>query len=148
MKFFCLLICQTVLLAEIPFQEEASDPLDVQLLVQQLGSESFQIRQKATQRLWNERTISLDALRRAAENVPPEAAQRIHRILLHLERGLSPNVPPRIAQLVFSFLDANESERYEILNQLLEEGQRSGLLKLEKDGKSGGYLIVGFGPEA
>ena len=33
-------------------------------------------------------------------------------------------------------------------NDLLEEAQRLGLLKVEKDAKSGGYLIVGFGPEA
>jgi uncharacterized protein (TIGR00288 family) len=43
----------------------------------------------------------------------------------------------------------NESYHgYESFNQLLEDAQTRGLLKLQKDTKSGGYVIVGFGPEA
>jgi uncharacterized protein (TIGR00288 family) len=37
---------------------------------------------------------------------------------------------------------------YDSFNQLLEDAQARGLLKLQKDPKSGGYVIVGFGPEA
>jgi uncharacterized protein (TIGR00288 family) len=37
---------------------------------------------------------------------------------------------------------------YRSFNQLLEDGQTRGLLELEKDPKSGGYVIVGFGPNA
>jgi len=43
----------------------------------------------------------------------------------------------------------NESYHgYESFTQLLEDAQTRGLLKLQKDPKSGGYVIVGFGPEA
>ena len=43
----------------------------------------------------------------------------------------------------------NESYHgYESFNQLLEDAQTRGLLKLQKDPKSGGYVIAGFGPEA
>jgi uncharacterized protein (TIGR00288 family) len=43
----------------------------------------------------------------------------------------------------------NESYHgYESFTALLEDAQTRGLLKLQKDPKSGGYLIVGFGPEA
>lgn len=43
----------------------------------------------------------------------------------------------------------NESYHgYESFNQLLEDAQTRGLLRLQKDPKSGGYVIVSFGPEA
>ena len=43
----------------------------------------------------------------------------------------------------------NESYHgYESFTQLLEDAQARGLLKLQKEPKSGGYLILGFGPEA
>jgi uncharacterized protein (TIGR00288 family) len=43
----------------------------------------------------------------------------------------------------------NESYHgYESFTALLEDAQARGLLKLQKDPKSGGYLILGFGPEA
>jgi uncharacterized protein (TIGR00288 family) len=37
---------------------------------------------------------------------------------------------------------------YRTFNQLLEEAQQKGLLELQKDDKSGGYLILSFGPNA
>ena len=37
---------------------------------------------------------------------------------------------------------------YPSFNQLLEDAEQRGLLTLQKDPKSGGYVIVGFGPEA
>jgi uncharacterized protein (TIGR00288 family) len=43
----------------------------------------------------------------------------------------------------------NESYHgYESFTKLLEDAQTRGLLKLQKDPKSGGYLILGFGPDA
>jgi len=43
----------------------------------------------------------------------------------------------------------NESYHgYESFNQLLEDADQRGLLKIQKDPKSGGYVIMGFGPEA
>jgi uncharacterized protein (TIGR00288 family) len=37
---------------------------------------------------------------------------------------------------------------YQSFNQLLEDAQKRGLLEIQKDEKSGGYIIVGFGPKA
>jgi hypothetical protein len=37
---------------------------------------------------------------------------------------------------------------YGSFNQLLEDAETRGLLKLQKEPKSGGYVILGFGPEA
>jgi uncharacterized protein (TIGR00288 family) len=37
---------------------------------------------------------------------------------------------------------------YRSFNELLEDAQEHGLLELEKDAKSGGYVILEFGPEA
>lgn len=37
---------------------------------------------------------------------------------------------------------------YRSFNQLLEDAQKRGLLEIQKDDKSGGYIIVGFGPKA
>jgi len=37
---------------------------------------------------------------------------------------------------------------FDSFNQLLEEAHKRGLLKIQKDPKSGGYVILGFGPEA
>ncbi len=43
----------------------------------------------------------------------------------------------------------NESYHgYESFSQLLEDAEKRGLLKLQKEPKSGGYVILGFGPEA
>jgi len=37
---------------------------------------------------------------------------------------------------------------YRSFNQLLEDAKERGLLEIEKDSKSGGYIILGFGPKA
>jgi hypothetical protein len=37
---------------------------------------------------------------------------------------------------------------YRTFNQLLEDAQKQGLLDIQKDEKSGGYLIISFGPQA
>jgi uncharacterized protein (TIGR00288 family) len=37
---------------------------------------------------------------------------------------------------------------YRTFNELLEDAQRRGLLELQKDDKSGGYIILAFGPKA
>lgn len=43
----------------------------------------------------------------------------------------------------------NESYHgYTSFNQLLEDAKAQGLLQLERDAKSGGYVIIGFGPKA
>jgi hypothetical protein len=43
----------------------------------------------------------------------------------------------------------NESfHGYRTFTELLEDARDKGLLELQKDDKSGGFLIVGFGPQA
>jgi uncharacterized protein (TIGR00288 family) len=43
----------------------------------------------------------------------------------------------------------NESYHgYSSFNELLEDAEKRGLLKLQKDTKSGGYVVLGFGPAA
>jgi uncharacterized protein (TIGR00288 family) len=37
---------------------------------------------------------------------------------------------------------------YRTFNELLEDAQQRGLLELQKDDKSGGYIVLGFGPNA
>jgi len=37
---------------------------------------------------------------------------------------------------------------YRTFNQLLEDAARQGLLEIQKDEKSGGYLVIAFGPKA
>jgi hypothetical protein len=37
---------------------------------------------------------------------------------------------------------------YRTFNQLLEDASKQGLLEIQKDKKSGGYLILSFGPNA
>ena len=37
---------------------------------------------------------------------------------------------------------------YASFSELLEDAESRGLLKLQKEPKSGGYVILGFGPEA
>jgi hypothetical protein len=37
---------------------------------------------------------------------------------------------------------------YRSFNELLEDAQRRGLLRLEKDDRSGGYVVVGLGDQA
>ena len=37
---------------------------------------------------------------------------------------------------------------YRSFNELLEDAQSRGLLELQKDEKSGGYIILSFGPNA
>ena len=37
---------------------------------------------------------------------------------------------------------------YRTFSQLIVDAQRRGLLEVQKDEKSGGYLILGFGPKA
>ena len=125
LSFVCILLATQFCLGDDDLSQQ-----EIQRLVQQLGDDSYTIRQSAMKILWADRKTTLELLRNGTEGVEPEAAARIRRILQHLEQGLSPEVPPKIAQMVFAFGESSEEERYVILYSLREMGEHQWVMNL------------------
>ncbi len=131
MTFMCYLTAALALLAANPvIHQQTQDADEIRRLVEQLGDESFAVRQAAMKQLWRDGNLSAETLRRFATVADAEVASRIQRILEHMELGISPDMPPEIAQRVFSFHHASDETRYAILYQLRDQGHHRWVMDL------------------
>jgi tetratricopeptide (TPR) repeat protein len=69
-------------------------------LVRQLGGASHAEREAASQALWRRGDEAMPVLRAAAASDDPEIALRAREILRQLDRGIYPDTPPEIAELL------------------------------------------------
>jgi uncharacterized protein (TIGR00288 family) len=85
------------------------------------------------------------------EKLKLEGMEKVLQTIDSLFRERDDNLWGSMVKQVLKRKRPNFSESYHGyrgFNQLLEDAQRRGLLEIQKDEKSGGYLILGFGPNA
>ena len=107
-------------------QEPAVDSAvraEIQSLSRDLGSDEFDPRERATDRLWRIGPIAEGALREAAEAEDRETAFRASRVLERFRLGILVDTPPERVRLIRTYLQGNDLERLQMLRRLIAESR-------------------------
>jgi len=104
-----------------PVAGEAAEKaaVDVDELVRRLGDDSWSVRDRATRDLWAMGDKALDALRRAMLSEDPEVVRRARDLADKIDLGLLPDTPEEIAELVRSYLVADDRVKSTIVRRLI-----------------------------
>lgn len=97
---------------------------------EQLGDESFAVRQRASELLWRAGDAARPALTQAAGSRDPEVVARARRILRSFRYGIYHDTPAEIVRLVSQFRHGSQTTRLAVLKRLMELEQTSTLLAL------------------
>ena len=121
----------------VPEEEVPEEPLpDPVALVKSLGSESFDEREHASQKLWELGEVGLEALLVGQESDDPEVTHRATRLLRRIQTGVTPDTPEDIVRLVESYHRGGPDEKRATLEKLREKDafpQVLSLYRFEKD---------------
>src|SRR5207248_1409590 len=71
--------------------------------IEELGDDSFAVREQASQRLWSAGRAAEPALQAALKSADPEVARRARALLDRFEYGIYPDTPKNIVELVQQF---------------------------------------------
>lgn len=114
-----------------PTQKKAVESLKrIEVLISELGSPKFSVREQASRSLWNLGKAAEDSLRVAAENPNAEIAERARSILADFDYGIYPTTDAATKELILRFRDGKMSQKKSVSQQLLLSGQTSTLIKL------------------
>ena len=138
-------IRSSVLLALLGSQLlSAQEPLpeDILEMVEDLASDSFQARQKATSDLWAVGHEALAPLREASKSDDPEKSLRASELLEKIELRITPETPESILNLIKRYQEAPANQKVNFLNELKRKKAYFQVLKLytmeeREDVKSG-----------
>src|SRR5439155_26810498 len=106
-------------------------PHEIAKPIRQLGDDSFDVRQKATQFLWKTGRAAEPALRSALKTADPEVRARARSILERFKYGIYPDTPPHIVEVIQQFRAGDAAQKGAAVNQLLALG-RPGCLTVLK----------------
>ena len=95
-----------------------------------LASDTFQVREKASQELWKLGELALPALREALLSKDPEVAMRVRDAIRKVELRINQDTSPRILSLIETYKKAPSGQKLGLLNELREEKAYFQLLKL------------------
>ena len=125
-----LLLC-AVNVSLLVGQAAAPTADEIAAAIIQLGDDSFAVRQKATEWLWQAGPAAEPHLRAALKSTDPEVRTRAASVLDKLRFGLRPDTPPEIAVLIDQFRHGgNITVRQQALAALQTKGQWSVVLAL------------------
>lgn len=99
-------------------------------LVENLSSDSFRTREKATAELWEMGEKAIEALRIASESGDPERSLRAELILEKVELRITPETPEIILKLIRQYGESNVNEKSDVLNELKKQKAYFQILKL------------------
>ncbi len=107
-----------------------TETVGVEQWIKDLASETFQVREKASQDLWKSGEEALPALRDAALSNDPEVAMRAREAINKVELKITRDTPAVILSLIESYKKASSGQKMALLNSLKEERAYFQLLKL------------------
>ncbi len=87
-------------------------------LIHDLGDESYQVRERATEELGNLSEAEIPLLEKAVESGDPEVRVRARKIVEQLRLGIRPDWPPELVQLVQDYHGLDSSARIQALSTL------------------------------
>jgi hypothetical protein len=112
--------------ADVPKAAES----DIERLIRQLSSESFQERENATKGLWGAGEDALEGLREAARSDDPEVVVRAAAVLEKIELRITPETPASILDLIRSYRTAPQEQKVNAINELKRKKAYFQVLKL------------------
>lgn len=98
--------------------------------IQDLGSESFEVREAATAGLWGRGKESLGALQEAAASTDPEVAFRARDLVRKIELGVGPETSPEVRKLVEEYQASDAQKKLALIGRLLREKAYKQVLRL------------------
>jgi hypothetical protein len=110
--FYCL--------AEVPAPKPA--PKQIAEWIEQLGDNSFTMRENASKKLWQAGAAAESALEKALKSDDPEVVRRARELLDKFRWGIYPDTPADIVALIRAYQSSEGNPRLEVLGKLLESG--------------------------
>ncbi len=139
-----------LLIGQTPAAAPTAD--DIARAIDDLGAETFDARQAATDLLWRAGQAAEPALAQAAKSTDPEVRTRAMALLNKLRLGIRPDTPPELLALVDQFRYAPDAnQRRQALNELQAKGHWQTVLTLirgEKNPQERRNLATALGAEA
>ncbi|MCM8535358.1 MAG: hypothetical protein NE334_05425 [Lentisphaeraceae bacterium] len=117
MKFFCI----SIFLLLLTSNHLVAEDQDLKSLVQQLGAESYQDRENASQKLWEQGKASLDELRKALKSSDPEIQDRAKALINKIELGITPDTPKELIETLQKFYEGDDQQKGQMLIELTRE---------------------------
>lgn len=90
--------------------------------IRRLGDDSYELREKATEYLWEARLAALPALEAALASDDPEVISRARRVLERSKYGIFPDTPDEIARLAVQYREGNTHLRRQMILNLVSKG--------------------------
>ena len=102
----------------------ASKPTPKQIAqwIEQLGDNSFSVREKASKNLWEAGAAAESALEKASKSDDPEVVRRSRELLGKFHWGIYPDTPAEIVALIHAYQSSEGQAHLEVLQKLLDSG--------------------------
>jgi tetratricopeptide (TPR) repeat protein len=111
-----------------PNQQETAESLPK--LIQDLASDEFKIREKATQAIWKIGETALPDLQKAAMGDDPEQAYRARGLIQKIELHITPETDPAVFDLIERYLKGNTNQKIGLMEQMRKKRAWHQMLKL------------------
>ncbi len=113
-----------------PAAKEGANPPSADELVRRLGDDSWEVREQATHDLWLLGENAEASLKQAMISEDPEVVRRARDLADKIDLGLLPDTPLEVAELVRSYLSAEDRSKSTIIRRLLSAKAWRQVLKL------------------
>lgn len=104
----------------LPAADDRAAVVTPSALVEDLGSDSYPVRVRASYELWELGAEVRDLLEAAAENPDPEVSLRAGELLRKIALGILPDSPREVVALVERYDAASPADRLKIIRELKE----------------------------
>ena len=91
----------------------------IQQAIEELGSERFAVRERASKFLWEAGAAAEDALRTAVKSKDEETSNRAKAILEKFDWGLYPDTPAEVVKVIEKFRGGDVATRLEAVGELM-----------------------------
>jgi tetratricopeptide (TPR) repeat protein len=116
--------------AEPPASAAGAPQMGPERWIQELGSESFDLRETATMELWGRGREVLGLLQQAAKSPDPEVVFRARDLIRKIELGVGPEASPEVRKLVEEYQASDNQKKLAIVGRLIREKAYKQVLRL------------------
>ena len=127
---FGFFLLSALVLGQTPAAEGPPSADDIAAAVQRLGDDEFSVREQASAFLWKVGKPAQAALEDAAGSDDREVAIRAREVLDRVKLGITPDSPPELIQLVFSFQRGAIDHKRTVLAQLRQKQRQMNMFVL------------------
>jgi tetratricopeptide (TPR) repeat protein len=92
-------------------------------LIEQLGADDFDVREKASQSLWQAGEAAEAALKAALKSTDAEVARRAQNLLERISWGITPSTPEPVVKLITQYRGGDDNARAGAVKELFKLGR-------------------------